>query len=116
MTAVSGTVINIILVYVMKKGFQASAKEIGTKPKLWEKLIGILSILTVIIQGYYKFSTRKGMFMLNPCHINVLMMSYLFLAETSTATKRLYVCWEAWLFGPILSLVVPHLNGVDDPF
>lgn len=116
MVAVSVTFLQMWLFYVLRTNFKAEAKEVGTKPKTWEKCVGILSILTVLVQGYYKFTTRKGLFMFNPCHINVLMMSYLLLSETTTKTKRLYVCWETWLFGPTLSLVIPHLNGVDDPF
>lgn len=75
-------------------------------------MFAYLSLATYVVQFYYKLKTGKGLFMLNPCHTNVLMMSYLALKPTTRLTKIVYVCWEAWLFGPLLSLVFPHLGGL----
>lgn len=75
-------------------------------------MFAVVSLVTYAVQFYYKVATRKGLFMLNPCHINVLIMSYLALRPTTRTTKVVYLCWETWLFGPLLSLVFPHLGGL----
>jgi len=84
------------------------------QPRVYEKVFAYVSLITYALQFYYKVSTGKGLFMLNPCHINVLIMSYLALKPTTQLTKTIALCWEAWFFGPLLSLMFPHLSGLEN--
>jgi len=63
---------------------------------------------------YFKVVTKRGLFILNPCHIALTMLLVLLKTEdnTSVAMKRLKVAFNAWLFCPFCALVLPHLEEI----
>jgi hypothetical protein len=74
---------------------------------------GIVSIITVIVQTYMKVSTKKGLFILNPCHTNLVFVAILMILPTTKNTKLIHLAWEPWIFGPIFALMFPHLYGIN---
>jgi hypothetical protein len=63
---------------------------------------------------YYKVATKRGLFILNPCHITLLMMLVLLRAEDNSSPfmRKLHSIWTAWLFGAFGALYFPHLEDV----
>ena len=45
---------------------QKTHKEL--KPNLIEKIIGILSLLILIVQYYFRINENRAIYMINPCH------------------------------------------------
>ena len=50
------------------------------------------------------------MFIFNPCHVTLLMMIIMLLAEKNTFfLQDLHTYWTAWIYGAFLALGSPHL-------
>ena len=59
-------------------------------------------------------STKKGLFIFNPCHTNLVFVAVLMLLPTSRNSKLIHLVWEPWIFGPIFALLFPHLYGINE--
>lgn len=81
-------------------------------PSLLEKITGIFGIISLFLTFYFKWITKKGIFILNPCHFSLLVVVILLFSPTNNTTRKLHTAWTSWLFGAMLALVVPHLEGV----
>lgn len=77
-----------------------------------EKFVAVNGIISLALTLYYKLYTRKGMFIFNPCHLSLLILVFLLFAPTTKFTRKVHTCWTAWLFGAIMALGIPHLEGV----
>ena len=71
-----------------------------------ENIVGVLCVISLIFTGYYKISTRKGLFILNPCHIALLTITIMLLAKwkkfTFTAgTSHILINMDIWSFSSI---------------
>jgi len=85
-------------------------------PCIWEKLIGYACIATYIVMAWYKFSTRRGIFMNNPCHFVLLFSGILLLTEKTKAKAVLFISYLRWLFGPYSALALPVIVGMNLPY
>ena len=83
------------------------------QPSRFEIIYGVISLITVIVQVYMKISTRKGLFIFNPCHINIIFVTVLMILPTTRNSKLIHLAWEPWIFGPICALAFPHLYGIN---
>jgi hypothetical protein len=71
---------------------------------------GLASLLMTL---YFKVITRRGLFILNPCHIALAVLLVLLASDSSSLLmRRMHVAWTAWLFCPFSALVLPHLEEV----
>lgn len=80
---------------------------------LFEKLVGLSSIVSLILTFYFKLITKKGLFILNPCHITLIIMTVLLFSRSTPLMLKLHTYWTAWLFGAYLAVLIPHLDGID---
>ena len=51
--------------------------------------------------------------MLNPCHMAVLIQTYLLMNKNTSFNRLIYNHWSGWLFGAYMAIFVPHINGID---
>jgi hypothetical protein len=42
------------------------------------------------------------------------MVSYLLLTPSTYSNRMLHTVWTSWLFGPIMALIFPHFEGVNE--
>lgn len=114
-------IINITIIYFtwnrIKNSRELDLKLVkNLKPCLAEKLIGLSCFATYIVMAAYKFYTRRGIFMHNPCHY-VLLFSGILLTTEKTKTKAvIFISYMRWLFGPISALVFPVTTGMVLPW
>ena len=105
---------HIWLFIKIKRSYKFTFDKDRVEPSLFEKLYGIVSIVIVLIQFYLKMSTKKGLFIFNPCHTNLVFVAVLMLLPTSRNSKLIHLVWEPWIFGPIFALLFPHLYGINE--
>lgn len=94
---------------------------LGRLPNIVEKIVGYLSWATFITQIFYKFYTQRGLYVLNPCHIVVLVQAFLLLNPKTVNSAYVFVCYTRWLFGVyavithiyLEALLFPDLEGLD---
>lgn len=55
----------------------------------------------------------KGLFILSPCRVVLLVQIILLFRPNSRANRILHTAWTGWLFGPYLANFIPHLDGID---
>lgn len=85
------------------------------RPKMesgWAEIICFWAGLgSLLMTFYYKWVTKRGLFILNPCHVALAMQLVLLAAKDNTSLfmRRLHVAWTAWLFCPFSALLLPHL-------
>ena len=79
-----------------------------------EIVVGLTSILSLVGTAYYKFITKKGLFMLNPCHVTLLIMVLLLFSKATPIMQKIHTYWTSWLFGAYLALMMPHLYGISN--
>lgn len=71
-------VINLTIVYLLTK-YVSKSREAdlslvkNVNPNIWEKIVGYISYATYIIMLGYKIYTGRVVFMLNPCHMCLIM-------------------------------------------
>jgi len=88
----------------------------GIPPTLIEKFCGYLSILIYISQIGYKFVSGKGVFLLNPCHVMMIVQSYLLLTKKDASNNTLYANFISNLFSPWCGIVFSVNVGLDLPY
>lgn len=73
-------------------------------------LVGLASLMLTL---HSKLATKRGLFILNPCHVALAMLLVLLIGDNSSlAMRRLHSAWTAWLFCPFSALVLPHLEEI----
>jgi hypothetical protein len=79
-----------------------------------EKICFWVGLGSLLMTFYYKLATKRGLFILNPCHVALAMQLVLLAAHdnTSLLMRRLYAVWTAWLFCPFSALLLPHLEEI----
>jgi len=70
--------------------------------------IGLICLLCTV---YYKISTKRGLFLLNPCHIAFVGLLYLLNAKDndSILVRKVHVLWMGWWIGGLAGLLFPHI-------
>lgn len=81
-------------------------------PTLLEKAMAWLGILSLIVTFYLKLIYGKGVFIVNPCHATFIIQIVLLLSPSTTFMHKMHTAMTAWLFGAMLALMFPHLDGV----
>lgn len=61
---------------------------------------------------YIKIQTKKGLFILNPCHMTLLVQSYLLIASKTEFNKAVHLCYISSVYGAVIALIFPHTNGI----
>jgi len=89
---------------------------VGIPPTLIEKIFGILSIIIYIIQIGYKFTAGKGIFLMNPCHVMMLLEAYLLLSKRDATKNTMYANFVSNLFSPWCGIVFSVNVGLDLPY
>ncbi len=64
--------------YAVKQVSEPSKKKEETNPNLLEKIVGILSFLILFFQIYYRANEQRAIYLLNPCHICLVIDFYIF--------------------------------------
>jgi hypothetical protein len=85
-------------------------------PSRLEKLCGYFSIVVYLMTCYYKFATKRFVFMNNPCHFVLLFEIILLLTKKTPLMGVFFVQFTKWIFCPWFALIFPVLNGLDFPF
>lgn len=112
--AIVGTIFYLIIFFRWKSkllNFEQVDRAVF-KAGMIEYLVAFVGAISLILTGYMKLATGKGMFLLNPCHVSVLGVIVLCVAPSTTLMRKVHSMWTAWLFGATLALLVPHLNGI----
>lgn len=65
-----------------------------------EIFLGILEVLTIILQFITKAATKRLIFMMSPCHMITLAQSFLLLSTHSVFKEKLFVAVISWTFAP----------------
>ena len=82
-------------------------------PNLLEKICAVLGCLSLIYTIYRKIVRKEGLFLLNPCHVTLILQLILMVGDNSCLwMRRLHTVWTGWLFGPFGALIIPHLQGL----
>jgi hypothetical protein len=107
--------LSIYLVWFWRNSL-ADAKTIvkRLKPNLLEKLCFWVGLVSWILTLYYKVVTKRGLFILNPCHVALFLMLFLLGAEDNSSIfmRRFHTAWTAWLLGPFGAITWPHLEDI----
>jgi len=63
---------------------------------------------------YYKIVTKRGLFLLNPCHISLFTLLYLLKAQDNSNlfTRRIHTLWTGWWIGGLAGFLFPHLEDL----
>ncbi len=91
-----------------------SQKKTPLKSNLLEKICFWIGLASFLLTLYFKVATKRGLFILNPCHISLVLMLILLAAEDNSSLnmRRLHTAWTAWLLGPFGAIAWPHLEDV----
>lgn len=81
-------------------------------PTFLEKAMAWVGILTLVVTLYLKLVYGKGVFIVNPCHATFIIQIVLLLSPSTTFMHKMHTAMTAWLFGAMLALMFPHLEGV----
>ena len=79
-------------------------------------LLSLPSLLTYFIIWLYKMHSLKGIYMLNPCHIMLLLQSICIIHSPSPSLNILFNIMMRLLNGSLCALVFPDLSGLDLPY
>jgi hypothetical protein len=82
------------------------------KINLTEKICFWVGLGSLLLTLYFKVVTKRGLFMLNPCHVSLVIMLVLLRAEDNSSLRMrwLHTAWTAWLLGPFGAIAWPHLE------
>ena len=72
----------------------------------------MLGLISLAFTFYYKLITHKLAFIFNPCHATILVQSLLLLLPNTVFAQKVHTYWTAWVFGGMMALMVPHLEGI----
>jgi hypothetical protein len=79
-------------------------------PNLFEKIVFFIGLVVLIATFYLKMVRLEGFFMLNPCHVSIVMLLILLRGDNSSpAMRKLYIASTGWIFGIFAALIIPHL-------
>ena len=81
-------------------------------PNFIEKIVAFLGVISLVLTFYYKWITGKGAFILNPCHVTLVITIYLLISPVNSFTRKIHTCWTSWLYGAVMALLIPHLEGI----
>ena len=80
-------------------------------PSLFEKILGIIGFAAFIIQFYIKATYGTLIYIINPCHLLILMQSFLLLTKKTKFTSLVFISCQRWVFGAWLAVVFPDHGG-----
>lgn len=98
---------------------QQLADGTAERPKMesgWaEKICFWAGLGSLLMTFYYKLVTKRGLFILNPCHVALAMQLVLLATKDNTSLfmRRMHMAWTAWLFCPFSALLLPHLEEIN---
>jgi hypothetical protein len=83
-------------------------------PNIFEKIYFIIGLICLLLTIYYKVSTKRGLFIFNPCHISLAFLLVLLYAKDNTSLfmRKFHTAWSGWLFGALAAFVFPHLEDI----
>jgi hypothetical protein len=116
MTIVQYCVLKYSLGEVRRKYGQKKESPEKVKPHIMEIFLGWISIIIFCTQIWYKFSAGKGIFLLNPCHVVLLMEAYVLLLDKTEKTQVMYANCVSNFFSPWCGIMFAVNIGLDGPF
>jgi hypothetical protein len=69
-------------------------------PSRFERVYGFWQLSVVLLEGFYKFTARKLVFMLNPCHVIGSWQAYLLLTDWKPWKAYAFLALVGWSFCP----------------
>ena len=73
---------------------------------------GLLGLLIFSATAYLRGLNGTMIWLLNPCHVTVLIQATLSLAPNTPLFQKVHTYWSAWVFGAMLALAIPHTYGL----
>ena len=82
----------------------------------FERVMLCLGSACFIYTAYYKIITKRGLFLLNPCHIALLMLLFLLKARDNSTLfmRRFHSLWTGWWIGGLAGFLFPHLEDISN--
>jgi len=82
---------------------------------LLEKFFGWTSISVFFIIFVYKVISHQLIFMLNPCHLTILIQAYLLINQNKLTQQIIYVMMMNNIFSPLVGIVFSQTTGMHLP-
>jgi hypothetical protein len=116
MTIFQYSVLQFALKQVQKKYGNVKEADDKVNPHKIELVFGWISIFVFICQIFYKIAAGKGIFMINPCHVVLLMQAYVLTLKKSLNTQVMYANCVSLLFSPWCGMLFAVDIGLTGPF
>lgn len=101
----------------VRKKYPKKQEALGKiKPHPIEVFFGYCAILVFAIQAVYKLSSGKGIFLLNPCHVVLLMEAYVLIFDKTEKSQVMYANVVSLLFSPVCGILYAVDIGLHLPF
>jgi len=105
------------LVQKMKNKYKNKLQaDVKLEPSQLEKFFGVFSIIIFAVQMCYKFPQGKGIFLLNPCHVVLLIQAYLLLTKKSETKNVIFANLVSLIFSPWCGILFAVDIGLDGPY
>jgi hypothetical protein len=75
------------------------------EPSRLEKFFGEFSLFIFAVQMCYKFPVGKGVFLLNPCHVVLLIQAYLLMTKKTEKHNVVYALLVSLIFSPWCGII-----------
>jgi hypothetical protein len=106
--------ISLVHIYILYRYRHLMAtKSVPEEASTFERRVSIVVLLSYLLTLYYKVKTRRGLFILNPCHMSALFLVYLLFAKSTRMNRIIHGVWCSWIYGAIMALIFPHLAGIE---
>jgi len=71
----------------------------------------LIGLVCLLYTAYYKISTKRGLFLLNPCHIALIGLLYLLNVKDNSSiwARKFHAFWSGWWIGGLAGFLFPHL-------
>jgi hypothetical protein len=83
------------------------------EPSKLERFFGHFSIFIFALQMCYKFQAGKGVFMLNPCHVVLLIEAYIMMTKKTEKHNVVYALLVSLIFSPWCGIIFAQYGGLD---
>jgi len=89
---------------------------IELKASKLERFFGEFSIFIFAVQMCYKFHDGKGIFLLNPCHVVLLIEAYILLTKKTEKHNVIYANLVSLIFSPWCGIIFATYGGLNAPY
>jgi len=106
------------LVNRLKKQQQknGTSNTIELEPSKLERFFGEFSLFMFAVQMCYKFPQGTGIFLLNPCHVVLLIEAYILLTKKTEKHNVIYANLVSLIFSPWCGIIFAQYGGMSGPY